>query len=122
MRPAAIADRLPRFLRNHILHFEWCIQGAVERLASQLPAGTRVLDAGAGEGRYAEYFRNQRYCGVDLGIGDSSWNYRGLDAIADLAALPFRNGCFEVCLNIVTLEHVRQPECVLSEISRALAP
>ena len=50
-----------------------------------------------------------------------SWNYRGLDAVADLAALPFRDGAFAACINIVTLEHVREPKTVVCEIARTLA-
>ena len=56
-------------------------------------------------------------------VGDAAWNYRRLDAIADLTALPFRDGCFAACLNIVTLEHVREPgmRCC-AEMARTLAP
>ena len=42
-----------------------------------------------------------------------AWDYGKLDAIADLTALPFRDACFEACINIVTLEHVREPACAL---------
>jgi SAM-dependent methyltransferase len=122
MRYSAIAERLPRFLRRHILHFECAIEDAVERFAREAPSQSWVLDAGAGEGRYAHWFGQQRYCGVDLGVGDRAWNYRGLDAIADLTVLPFRSNSFAACLNVVTLEHIPEPGCALAEISRALAP
>ena len=72
-------------------------------------AGARVLDAGAGEGQYARHFARQRYCGVDLAVGDAAWDYSRLDAIADLTALPFRTGAFDAALNIVTIEHLREP-------------
>jgi SAM-dependent methyltransferase len=116
----AIQRHLPRFLRSYVLHFEMAIEGAVRELAASLPPAARVLDAGAGEGNYARHFSNQAYCGVDLGIGDPSWNYARLNAIADLTALPFPEGCFDACINIVTLEHVREPACVIREISRTL--
>lgn len=122
MKTQAIERRLPTFLRRHILDFEARIEDAVSRFAAALPAGARVLDAGAGEGRYAKLFPKQRYCGVDLGIGDASWDYKGLDTVADLAALPFPSGCFDAAINVVTLEHVREPRCVLGEIARVLRP
>lgn len=122
MSYAAIVDRLPRWLSRHVLHFEAAIEDAVGSFAAALPAGARVLDAGAGEARHARCFSRQRYCGVDLAVGDRNWNYSGLDAVADLARLPFRAGCFDAAINIVTLEHVRSPECVLGEIARTLAP
>jgi SAM-dependent methyltransferase len=122
MRYSAIAERLPPFLRRHILHFEWAIEDAVARFAREVPAGEWILDAGAGEGRYAHFFGEQRYCGVDLAVGDAAWNYNGLDAVADLTVLPFRSNSFAACLNIVTLEHIPEPGCALAEMSRALVP
>jgi SAM-dependent methyltransferase len=122
MSYSALARRLPGFLRRHVLHFEWAIEDAVTRFAGELAPGSRVLDAGAGEGQYARLFLQHRYCGVDLGVGDAAWNYRRLDAVADLTALPFRDGCFAACLNIVTLEHLREPACALREMARTLEP
>jgi SAM-dependent methyltransferase len=112
---------LPAFLRRHLLHFEFAAEQAVRDFAGSLSTGARVLDAGAGEGAYRHHFTRQRYMGLDLGIGDSDWNYRELDVIGDLAALPFRDGAFDACLNVVTLEHVREPARVLREIARTLA-
>jgi len=122
MNYSAMAGRLPRALRRHVLHFEAAIEDAVAAFAASLPAGARVLDAGAGEARHARYFARQRYCGVDLAVGDRTWNYSCLDAVADLTRLPFASGCFIAAIHIVTLEHVREPESVLREIARTLAP
>ncbi|MEK7407054.1 MAG: class I SAM-dependent methyltransferase [Acidobacteriota bacterium] len=118
----ALERRLPRFLRRRVLYFEAAIEQAVAALAAELPAGARVLDAGAGEGQYARFFSGRRYLGLDLGIGDPRWNYRGLDVLGDLVALPFGSGCFDACLNVVTLEHVREPASALREIARVLKP
>jgi len=118
----ALAYRLPRPLRRHVLCFEEAIQDAVAALARELPNGARVLDAGAGEGQYARYFTAQRYCGVDLAVGDRAWDYTGLDAVADLTALPFRSATFDAALLIVTIEHLREPGCALAELGRTLAP
>src|SRR5258705_9882896 len=120
MSYTAFGDRLRGFLRRHILHFEASIDDALAGFARGVGPGERVLDAGAGEGRHAAYFRAAHYCGVDLAVGDAAWNYRGLDAIADLRALPFREKAFSACINIVTLEHVREPHRVLRELSRVL--
>ena len=117
-----IQSRLPAFLRNYLLHFESAIEQAVVRFSSELPPGARVLDAGAGEMSHARFFPKQRYIGVDLAVGDASWDYRKLHAIADLTALPFRDGTFDASINIVTLEHVREPACALREIARTLKP
>ncbi|MCS7316284.1 MAG: class I SAM-dependent methyltransferase [Bryobacterales bacterium] len=122
MRYRAIRRWLPRFLHRRLLAFEAAIEDAVGRFAAALPAGVRVLDAGAGEGVHARYFAHHRYVGVDLAVGDPGWDYSRLDVIADLAALPFPDGCFQACLNVVTLEHVREPARVLAELWRVLSP
>ena len=122
MRYTGLAYRLPRPLRRHILHFEVEIEDAVKALAAGLPEGARVLDAGAGEGQYRRFFAGRRYCGVDLAVGDARWDYSKLDIVADLTALPFREGAFEAALHIVTLEHLREPGRALAEIVRTLEP
>jgi len=116
-----IAYKLPLPLRRHILHFESEIEDAVAAFARELPAGARVLDAGSGEGQYRHHFASQRYCGVDLAVGDAAWDYSRVDALADLAALPFRSGTFDAAIHIVTIEHLKEPACALAEIGRTLA-
>lgn len=113
---------LPGAVRRYIYSFEAMIEDAVTELAAALPDGARVLDAGAGEGQYSSYFRRHRYTGVDLGVGDTAWDYRTLDAIADLNHLPFRDGVFDASLNIVTIEHLKEPKQALREIARVLKP
>ena len=121
MSYTSLAYKLPHGLRHHILCFEVEIQDAVQAFARSLAPGARVLDAGAGEGQYKHEFAAQRYCGVDLGVGDSAWDYSKLDAVADLTALPFREGAFDAALHIVTIEHLREPGAALSEMARTLA-
>ena len=117
-----LRDLLPKPLLRYAQHFEAQIEDAVAQFAASLPSGASLLDAGAGEGDYKHYFSAQRYCGLDLGIGDTRWNYAQLDVIGDLCALPFRDASFDACVNVVTLEHVNDPALVLREIARALRP
>jgi SAM-dependent methyltransferase len=117
-----IAYKLPRPLRRHILHFECEIEDAVALFARGLPVGARVLDAGSGEGQYRHHFARQRYCGVDLAVGDAAWDYSRIDALADLTALPFRTGSFAAAVHIVTIEHLKEPGRALAEIARTLVP
>jgi SAM-dependent methyltransferase len=105
-----------------VLHFECAIEDAVRNFAAGLEDQARVLDAGAGQSQYAGWFSRQRYTAIDLASGDAAWDYSGLDAICDLAALPFADGCFDAAINIVTLEHVREPAAALREIARTLKP
>lgn len=122
MNATSPARFLPAPLRRYILHFESSIEDAVTRFAAGLGEGARVLDAGAGEGQYAHHFTRQRYVGIDLGIGDAAWNYSGLDCVGNLEQLPFGDGQFDACVNIVTLEHVTDPARVVTELGRVLRP
>ena len=109
-------------MKDYVLHFEAAIRRAVGLFAASIPQGRRVLDAGAGEGQYESFFAQSRYVAVDLGVGDASWNYERLDAVADLRALPFPSDTFDGVLNVVTLEHVTDPQLVVREMARVLAP
>ena len=120
MTATDLLSRAPRPIREWALHFECAIERAVQEFAAQLPPGSLVLDAGAGECRHRRDFHRQRYIGVDLAIGDVSWNYGHLDATADLIALPFADKTFPAALNVVTLEHLPDPAAALREIGRVL--
>jgi SAM-dependent methyltransferase len=122
MNYSRIQRLLPRFLSRYVRYFEASTQDAVSEFAGRLAGRAMVLDAGAGETVYARFFSRQRYCAVDLGVGNAAWDYGNLDAVADLARLPFRDGSFDACLNVVTLEHVREPAAVLAELRRVLKP
>lgn len=116
------AGSLPEALRSYVLDFERRIERKVAEFAAAIPAGARVLDAGAGEGTYKRWFQGQRYIGLDLGVGDGQWDYSGLDVVGDLGSLPFPDGVFDAAINIVTLEHVRDPRAVMRELARVLKP
>lgn len=120
MNYASARRFLPGPLRRYIYSFETFIEDSVSNFALALPAGARVLDAGAGEAQYERLFSGARYVAVDLGIGDPAWDYRRLDAVADLTALPFPGGVFDAAVNIVTLEHLARPGAALQEIGRVL--
>lgn len=119
---ARVQRMLPGWLHRHLLHFDAVLEESVEAFAATVPAGARVLDAGAGEARHARHFARHRYTPVDLAIGDATWDYTRIQALADLTALPFGDGAFRAALNIVTLEHVREPQRVIGELARVLEP
>lgn len=113
---------LPDFVKRRLTIVETRIENEIEQFAASLSAQDAVLDAGCGEGRHRSRFANARYIGVDLAIGDDNWDYRGLDIVADLAALPFRDAAFAAAINIVVLEHTKQPARVIAELARVLQP
>jgi SAM-dependent methyltransferase len=119
---AAVQRLLPGVLLRALDPFEARMTQAVDEFARSLPAGSRVLDAGAGESRYAPLFKVHRYVALDLAVGDVQWNYSGLDLLGDLECLPLADERFDAALNVVTLEHVRRPQQVMNEMARVLRP
>lgn len=80
------------------------------REPSDFPLGRWNLYVG-GAGR-----RVDGYVNLDL------FAVPGVDVAADAHALPFRSGLFQRIECDAVLEHVRQPEVVVRELTRVLAP
>ncbi|MGQ0553951.1 MAG: class I SAM-dependent methyltransferase [Planctomycetota bacterium] len=81
-----------------------------------------VVDVGAGESHCEAFFRHGRYIAVDFAKGDARWDYSRLHLIADVQSLPLADGCADLVLNVVVLEHVPRPDQLLREASRILRP
>jgi SAM-dependent methyltransferase len=90
----------------------------LQHAAQQLPSGSRVLDAGAGDCRYAHLFRHTNYIAVDF--AKVAKQYGQLDVIADLVKLPFPEGSFDAIICTQVLEHLPQPQVALAEMYRLL--
>jgi SAM-dependent methyltransferase len=99
--------------RSHLVAF-------VAEAARSLPAGSRVLDAGAGAAPYRELFGHVRYRTSDWARSVHS-EARTSDIVAPLDELPVEDGAFDAVLATEVLEHVEDPLAVLGELHRVLA-
>lgn len=117
-------ERLPRWVplwvRRRVETDLFQIYAFSEETGRRVPAGARVLDAGAGQGRSRPDFAHARYVGIDLAVGDDAWDYSALDAFSNLEQLPFADNTFDAALLFQVLEHVREPARVLTELQRVL--
>jgi SAM-dependent methyltransferase len=111
-------NMIPAFLKKMIDPDSFRIKCFVKAAIQATTAGDRILDAGAGECRNRELIENQTYIALDAACGDQSWNYSGLDAIANLEKVPFKPNSFDVVICTQVLEHVREPQIVLNEFFR----
>ncbi len=98
----------------------------VARWAKILPAGSRVLDVGAGPCRYRPLFthcdyRTQDFCAHEPSPGED-WRYGAIDYVSDAAAIPVLDASFDAVLCAEVLEHVPDPGAVVREIGRILRP
>lgn len=89
--------------------------------ATATPAGSRVLDAGAGDAPYRELFSHCDYITSDW-AGSMHAGARSADIIAPIEALPVDDDAFETVVCTEVLEHVARPAVAAGELFRVLAP
>ena len=104
----------------------------IESVLTAMPAGTRLLDAGAGEMQYKKFCQHLDYVSQDLsaydgsgnesGLQTGSWDTRGIDIVSDICAMPVEDSSFDAVLCTEVLEHVTNPVDALRELSRVLRP
>ena len=113
---------LPEWVRKRVEVNVYHLFDKMEQAGAAYGPDTLVLDAGSGQGRFKAEFEHTRYVGVDLAVGDATWDYTALDTISNLVRLPFDDDLFDVVLCTQVLEHVPEPQRVLNELSRVLKP
>ncbi|MEI6320208.1 MAG: class I SAM-dependent methyltransferase [Pseudomonadota bacterium] len=106
------------------LHFNTQRRDAhVATFAASLPAGTRVLDVGAGTCRYKPLFAHCDYRAQDFAKYEGSeFTYGDLDYVSDITAIPAPDAAFDAIVSTEVLEHVPSPELAVREMARLLAP
>ncbi len=126
MNPLKRGERLPKiipqWIKRRVETDLYLIYEFGEEAAATLSPDDWILDAGAGQGRFRLDYTHTNYVGVDLAVGDTTWDYGDLNSICDLQWLPFRDNKFDAALCIQVLEHVPEPLGILKEISRVLKP
>ncbi len=98
--------------QRHVAAYEVC--------APLLPAG-RILDLGCGVGHSYHLLAPRETVGVDLDADALAGQDRETH-VADMRELPFRDDDFDGGLSVQSIEHVPDPERVLSEVRRVLKP
>jgi len=111
---------------NSVSRDEW-----VAKTLAKVPAGSRLLDAGAGEQRYRKDCSHLKYVSQDHeaydGEGDGrggqmAWTYGKTDLVGDICAIPEPDESFDAILCTEVLEHVPDPVKAVTELNRLLKP
>ncbi len=111
----------PVYSFNHVLRDRW-----VRQQAAAVQNGARVLDVGAGSCPYRHAFAHCEYRtqdftaleGEQLRFGE----YGTIDFVSDASEIPVESASFDVVLCTEVLEHVPNPDRVISEFARILKP
>ena len=110
-------------------------QAWIKKTLRDIPAGLRILDAGAGElknRKYCEHldYASQDFCQYkgaggghpDEGLQSRSWDTSRIDLVCDITEIPAPDESFDAILCSEVLEHVPEPTHALDEFSRLLKP
>lgn len=131
----ATVGRLRRYLDD-----QYARDAFVRRELSQLPAGSLVLDAGAGEQPYRAYCSQFRYRAQDVGsyrrdlkpgfadgLGDrkhddgrAGYRYGPMDYVGDIWRIDEKDGYFDAIICTEVLEHIPYPIDAVRELARLL--
>lgn len=99
----------------------------VKAQAKTIPAGSRILDVGAGSCPYRPIFSHCRYETHDATplapdqLRDKE-GYGTINYVSDATAIPVANESFDAVLCTEVLEHVPEPIRVVNELHRILRP
>lgn len=118
--------------QNAKVRQEW----VVGRL-KEIPEGKVLLDAGAGQMRYADACKHLKYIAQDLGEYSSKtaegglhsnieswdkWDVSRLNIVCDMIDMPLENESIDVVLCSEVFEHLKNPVLAVKEFSRILKP
>jgi ubiquinone/menaquinone biosynthesis C-methylase UbiE len=104
----------------------------LEATLLKIPAGQKILDAGAGELDQKRFCNHLEYVSQDFGqydgTGDnkglqtSSWDNTKLDIVSDITAIPVPDQSFDAIMCIEVFEHIPDPISAIKEFSRIVKP
>lgn len=110
---------------NEKTRLEW-----LEATLKNIPKGSTILDAGAGEQQFKKFCTHLEYVSQDFaqykpdelnsGLQMEKWDYGKLDIVSDIVSIPVDNESFDVIMCTEVFEHIVNPIEAIAEFSRIL--
>ena len=101
----------------------------IEQTLKKIPAGSLLLDAGAGESQFKKFCTHLKYVAQDFGQYDGTgdvglqtgeWDNSKLDIVSDITAIPRPDHSFDAIMCTEVFEHIPDPVSALKEFDRLL--
>ncbi len=125
LRAFAYEQFRPRIFYSLLARDTHSLTDALSRDLSGTPlAGSSVLDVGGGPGYFADAFSDCWYVGLEPSVSEmSAAGLSGYGAVrGDGAALPFRDGSFDLVYSSNVAEHIPDWRAMGSEMLRVAKP
>ena len=113
--------------KNESNRIDW-----LRKTLAQIPAGSRILDAGAGEQGKKGFCNHLDYVAHDFaqydGKGDArglqtgEWDQSKLDIVCDITSIPEPDVSFDAIMCIEVFEHLPDPLAAIREFARLIRP
>lgn len=103
----------------------------IENTLKKIPAGSTILDAGAGECQFKKFCSHLNYVAQDfgkyegtgkIGLQTETWDNSKLDIVSDITSIPRPDASFDAIMCTEVFEHVPDAVAALKELNRLLKP
>lgn len=128
-----MSKKIKEIINHHFFRPEWYsvvinpyfiarrgLLNKIKQFSSNDFSGKNILDVGCGIKPYQDFFNADSYIGIDIDYGGHNNQAKTVDKFYNGVDIPYDDNSFDVIICTEVLEHVSDPDKLLSEINRVL--